>query len=166
MDSRNTLLFRKGTGPVVNSYTRWSIGCCKVPFNVGGKTKDVAKRSWHDEHGEDSYIPSSLMFDAYDAEFELACVVNGDGMSMSKAFEKIDSFKKWLSGNEDGGGAELKIYSPYSGIGRQGCYLLDINNEEPCLQLKQSRGNIYHENVLTFRVSFRITDPMTNITLY
>lgn len=168
MDDRNTLKFRKGNGSVVNSYSQWSIGCCKVPFKVGGKTKDLPKRDWKDEQGEDVYIPSNLMMEAYDAEFEMACVVNNtSGFSLSAAFEKINAFKKWLSGNDtsSGSGAELKIYSPYTGIGRQGCYLLEISNEEPHLQLKQSAGNLYNENVLTFRVKFRVTDPMTNITL-
>ena len=62
-------------------------------------------------------------------------------------------------------GDELKIYSPYSTIGRQGCYLLEISDEDPVVQVKQAGGNVYHENVVTFKVKFRVTDPMTDVTL-
>lgn len=171
MDSRNTLLFKKGENAVVNSFAQWGIGCCKVPFKAGGKTKDLPKRDWHDEHGEDPYIPKKLMMEAYDAEFELACVVNSQTFNLSAAFEKITAFKMWLTGNDDltnhpeGTGAEYSIYSPYSTIGRQGCYLLEISDEEPHLQLKGAAGNVYNENVLTFKVKFRVTDPLTPITL-
>lgn len=167
MDSKYTLLFKKGNGSTVNSYTQWGIVCCRVPFKTGTKTKDLAKRNWYDEHGDDVYIPSSLKMEGYDAEFEMACVVNSSYFNLSGALGRIDSFKKWLTGNNTSGdtGAELKIYSPYSTIGRQGCYLLEFSNEEPHLQLKQQSSSVYNENVLTFKVKFRVTDPMTNITL-
>lgn len=171
MDSRNALLFKKGDGAVVNSYTEWNIACCKAPFSTGGKAKELPKREWHDEHGDDVYIPKKLMMEGYDVEFELACVVNSDNFNLAGALSKIDAFKKWLTGNDDltkhpeGTGAGFQIYSPYSTIGRQGCYLLEISNEEPHLQMKQTKGSLYNENVLTFKVKFRVTDPMTNITL-
>ena len=170
MDAINCLLFQKGSGNVVNSYTQWGIVCCKVPFKAGCKTKELAKNGWQDEHGEDTYIPSKLMFEAYDAEFEMA--YKGEELAtnpfdLDLAFTRISAFKKWLSGNDttSGSGAELKIYSPFETIGRQGCYLLEISDEEPCVLTKQSKGNIYHENVATFKVKIRITDPMTDIVL-
>lgn len=168
MLERYSLLFQKGDGEVVDSYVRWGILCGRVPFRAGGKTKELAKRDWKDEHGVDAYIPASLKFEAYDCEFELAYCgqeLSSDAWNLSLAFSRIDSFKKWLSGNDEVGGAEFKIYSPYSSIGRQGCYLLEISDEDPCLQLKQEGGNLYHENVVTFKVKFHVTDPMTNITL-
>lgn len=170
MGNQHILLIQKGTDSVVNTYEKWGIVCNKVPFKAGGKTKDVAKRVWYDEHGDDAYIPNKQMFEAYDAEFEFAYKgqeLASNPMNLSLAFRQIDNFKKWLSGNgtADGSGAEYKIYSPYSTIGRQGCYLLEISDEEPHLQLKQEAGNLYHENVVTFKAKFRVTDPMTNIVL-
>ena len=170
MDNRYALLFQKGSGSVINSFSQWGIVCCKVPFKVGGKTKELAKREWYDEQGDDTYIPQKLMFEAYDAEFEMAYQgqeLAGNPFNLSLAFSQINAFKKWVSGNDtsQGSGAELKIYSPYSTIGRQGCFLLEISNEEPHVQLKQENGNTYNENVVKFKVKFRVTDPMTNITL-
>ena len=174
MDNIHCLLFKKGNGAVKNSFTEWGIVCKKVPFKAGGKTKDLAKVDWADEHGEDAYIPSKLMFEAYDAEFEFAYKgqeLATNPFDLDLAFTQIKAFKKWLAGLDDptnhpnGTGAELKIYSPYSTIGRQGCYLLEIGDEEPHVQTKYDAGNLYHENVVTFKVKFRVTDPMTDITL-
>ena len=170
MDAINCLLFQKGSGSVVNSFTQWGIVCCKVPFKAGGKTKELAKNNWYDEQGEDAYIPSKLMFDAYDVEFELAYKgeeIATNPFDLDLAFTQIKAFKKWLSGNNTsaGSGAELKIYSPYSTIGRQGCYLLEISDEDPCVLTRQNSSNVYHENVVTFKVKFRVTDPVTDIVL-
>ena len=170
MNDRYTLLFKKGS-TVVNSFTQWGIVCAKVPFKAGGKTKELAKKDWRDQHGEDAYIPNKLMFEAYDAEFELAYQgqeLASNPFNLNKAFVCIDTFKKWLSGNDTaaGSGATLSIYSPFSTIGRQGCYLSEISDEEPHVHLKQEMNNLYNENVVTFKVKFRVTDPMTNIVLH
>lgn len=170
MDNRYTLLFKKGSGNVINSFTQWGIVCCSVPFKAGGKTKDVAKRDWKDEHGDDAYLPDKLMFEAYDVEFEMAYQgkeLASNAFNLSLAATQIETFKKWLTGNdtENGSGSELSIYSPYAAIGRQKCYLLEISDESPCLMTKHESGNLYHENVVTFKVKFRVTDPMTNINL-
>lgn len=165
-----TLLFKKGE-TVINSFTQWGIVCSKVPFKAGGKTKELPKQDWHDQHGEDTYIPKKLMFEAYDAEFELAYKgqeLASNPFNLHKAFTQINAFKKWVSGNDTvaGSGATLSIYSPFSTIGRQGCYLTEISDEEPHVQLKEENGNTYNENVVTFKVKFRVTDPMTDIVLH
>lgn len=170
MDNRYTLLFQKGSDSVVNSFTQWGIVCSQVPFKAGGKTKDPAKREWPDEHGEDAFVPSNLMFEAYDAEFEMAYAgkeLATNPFDLDLAATQIDAFKKWLSGNNStpGTGAELKIYSPFSTIGRQKCYLQEISDEDPHVQTKYEAGNTYHENVVTFKVKFRVCDPFTNVTL-
>lgn len=169
MNDRYTLLIQKGNGSVVNSFTEWGIVCCKVPFRAGGKTKDLPKRDWFDEQGEDVYTPAKMMFEGYDAEFDMAYKgqeLATNPFDLSIAFDSIRSFKKWLSGNdtENGSGSLLKVYSPYSTIGRT-CYLLEISDEEPHVQIKEESGNLYNENVVTFKVKFRVVDPMTDIIL-
>ena len=168
--NRYTLLFQKGSGRVVDSFSKWGIVCCKVPFSVGGKTKEPAKRNWLDEHGDDAYLPKKLMFESSEVEFTLAYKgqeLATNPFNLSLAVTQIDAFKKWLTGNDtqNGSGSELKIYSPYSALGRQKCYLMEISNEEPYLMTKQQGGNLYNENVVEFKVKFKVTDPVTNITL-
>lgn len=161
---------QKGDGPVVSSYGEFGIVCCSVPFKAGCEVKELAKRDWPDEHGEDTYFPPKTVMKAYDAEFTMAYKgqeLADNPFNLALAFQHIRQFKQWLTGNntEEGSGSELKIYSPHSTIGRQGCYLTEISDEEPCVQTKQEGGNLYHENVVTFKVKFRVTDPVTDITL-
>lgn len=174
MEDIHTLIFQKGSATAVNSYTQWSIICNKIPFKAGGKVKELASRSWNDEHGEEAFIPSKTVFEAYDAEFEFAYKgqeLATNPFDLGLAMTCISNFKKWLTGNDnlsdypDGTGAEFKIYSPYGTIGRQGCYLKEISDEEPHLMLKQQSGNVYNETVVTFKATFRVTDPFTDITL-
>lgn len=171
MNDIHTILFQKaGSETVVNSYTQWGIVCSKVPFAVGTETKELAKRNWYDEHGEDTYIPSQLMFSAYDAEFEFAYKgqeLATNPFDLSLALAQIDAFRKWLTGNDtsSGSGAELRIYAPFSTIGRQGCHLVSFSDEDPVVHVKEEQGNVYNENVLTFKATFHVTDPMTDITL-
>lgn len=170
MEDRYTLLFAKGSGSTVSSYTQWGIVCCNVPFKAGVKVKDLAKRDWPDEHGDDVFIPAKTMFEAYDVEFEMAYAgqeLASNPFNLSLAVTNINAFKKWLTGNNvpGGSGAELKIYSPFASIGRQKCHLLEISDEDPCLMTKQQNGNVYNENVVTFKVKFRVNDPITDITL-
>lgn len=170
MDNRYTLLIQKGSGSVVNTFSEFGIVCCKVPFKAGGKTKEPAKREWSDEHGDDAFLPSKLMFQAYEAEFEMAYSgkeLATNPFNLSLAASHITAFKKWLTGNDtvSGSGSELKIYSPHATIGRQKCYLMEISDEDPCVVTAHENGNVYNENVVTFKVKFRVTDPMTDITL-
>lgn len=167
---RYTLLIQRGNGSVVSTADQWGIVCCKVPFKAGCETKEVAKRDWYDEHGEDAYLPSKLMFKAYDAEFDMAYKgqeLASNPFDLDLAMTNIDAFKKFLTGNtsSDGDGSELKIYSPFTTIGRQKCYLLAISDEDPVVMTKGENNNVYHENVVTFKVKFRVTDPITDITL-
>lgn len=164
------LLFKRGeSGEVVNSFLRWGIVCCKVPFKAGCKTKSLATRNWSDEDGEDAYVPSQLRYESYDAEFEFAYKgeeLASNVMNLGLALTQIELFKTWLSGKDgDVYGASLSIYSPYSCIGRQGCYLLSISDEAPCVIPKQHGSNLYHENVVTFKATFRVTDPVNNVIL-
>ena len=166
MEDKYTLYMRKGEGAVVDTFSEWGIVCCSVPFKAGGKTKALAKRDWYDEHGEDTFIPANLPMEAYDAEFEFAYKgkeLASNPFNLGLAFQCIDRFTKWLSGNdsEEGTGAELSIYSPFSSIGKTGCYLLEINDEEPCVQTAYEAGNVYNENVVTFKAKFRVTEPMS-----
>lgn len=162
------LLLKKGSdGEVVNSFTRWGIVCCKVPFKIGCKTKSLATHDWADEDGEDTYIPSQLRYESYDTEFEFA--YKGEelalnAMNLGLAMVQIGSFKNWLCGR-GGTGASLSIYSPFSRIGRQGCYLSSLSDEAPCVMSKYHGSNLYHENVVTFKATFRVTDPATDIVL-
>ena len=162
-----SLFFQRGSEPVVDSYSSWGIVCLNVPFKVGGSTKELAKRDWFDEDGEDVFFPPVLRLKGYDAEFEFAykgMELSTNPFDLGSSFNAIDRFKKYLLG-VGGSTSSLKIYSPYSRIGRQGCYLLEMGSESPVVHTVYESGNLYRENVVTFKVKFRITDPVTDVFL-
>ncbi|KAB4307982.1 hypothetical protein GAO39_29425, partial [Bacteroides thetaiotaomicron] len=86
---------------------------------------------------------------AYDLEAEMC--YKGD---LGTAYDKIMAFQNYLTG-ENGDGATLKIYNSHTGIGRQGLYLLEVGDFE------FNKSNM--DEVLTFPVKFRVTDPRTQI---
>lgn len=161
-----TLIIQKGDSAPVDTFETYGIACRQVPFRFIGDTKELPKRDWFDEHGEDTFIPDSLKFKSYELELEFAYMgqeLATNPFNLSLAKTNISSFIKWLTGNDGNGntGATLKIYSPYTSIGRQGCYLLSISDEDPYLMLKEEAGNLYNENVVTFKARFNVTDPVS-----
>lgn len=154
-NASNTLLLRKRNGStvgnVVSTLAEWYIACRACPFKDDGDSKEVYTNNWKDEHGEDAYISPIVFSEAYDLEVSLA--FKGE---ISSAYPTLKSFKNYLRGI-DGNGAELEIYSPHTGIGRQKCYLKSFP-EKDFFQSNVDEG-------LEFSVVFRVTDPITDVVL-
>ena len=121
----------------------------RISVQAGWGNERLPKRDWPDEDGEDTYIPDKLLLKAYDLEAEMC--YKGD---LGTAYDKIMAFQNYLTG-ENGDGATLKIYNSHTGIGRQGLYLLEVGDFE------FNKSNM--DEVLTFPVKFRVTDPRTQI---
>ena len=159
MNEPYSILMQKTTenAPVKDSLVHFGIVCTEFPFKPGGETKDVGCESIEeksftkdpDEDGEDTYIPDKLPLKAYDLEAEMC--YKGD---LGTAYDKIMAFQNYLTG-ENGDGATLKIYNLHTGIGRQGLYLLEVGDFE------FNKSNM--DEVLTFPVKFRVTDPRIQI---
>ena len=49
----------------------WNSVLHRISVQAGGETKDLPKRDWLDEDGEDTYIPDKLLLKAYDLEAEM-----------------------------------------------------------------------------------------------
>lgn len=165
--TKNTLLIRKtGEETVYSSFGGWNIACTEVPFEIGGEPKEPYKNDWKDEHGEDTYIPNTLVLKAYDMRVKFA--YKG---AVSSAYGVLTAFRDFLIGVAGtkkysggtatqelvDGGASLDIYFPYTGIGRQKCYLKQFADSA------FTKSNI--DDVLEFSAVFRVTDPLTSITL-
>lgn len=142
----------KPGSPVIDTKSQWGVVCKDFPFAVYGETKELPKRDWKDEDGEDTFIPDRLYMQAYDLDVEFA--YKGE---MDTANEKVIGFLDYLSGKDDSG-AELKVYDTYTKIGRQSVYYKSV---EPDLFVRKTDEG----DVLTFSVTFRVTDPQTQITL-
>jgi hypothetical protein len=50
----------KPGSPVIDTKSQWGVVCKDFPFAVYGETKELPKRDWKDEDGEDTFIPDRL----------------------------------------------------------------------------------------------------------
>lgn len=153
MSKPYSIYFKKSGGTVIDSNTQWNIVCKEFPFILYGEAKELSKRDWYDEDGEDTFFPTKLAIAAYDLDVEFAYkgVVNS-------ANTKIRAFLDYLTGRDSAGGTELSVYDTYTQIGRQGLYFKDVKPD--VFVRKTDEGD-----VVTFTVTFRVTDPVTDITL-
>ena len=153
MSELYSILFKKESSgaTVKDSLREWNIACVSAPFDVFPQTKELPANDWMDEDGEDTFIPDSLRFSAYDHEIEF-CYKGDNG----NAYNSIKSFIDYLSGR-DGSGASVSVYSPYTKIGRQKMVFEGTSD--------MSYTGAFFEEVLLFSVKFRVTDPVTDIVL-
>lgn len=117
-------------------------------FYGGNEAKDVPKRTWYDEHGDDEFVPDTLMMQA--KEHSVKFGYKGDKFSANAA---IKSFINYLST-----GGKMKIYDEYNQIGRQHVRFKSLNDSAELF--RDDDGDI-----LVFTVNFKVNDPVTDITL-
>lgn len=141
--------------PVCESVATWGIFCKSIPFKVFDKAKAPAKRSWNDEDGDDEYIPSSGLFmEAYTMKVELACKKGSDSMaSVDNVRTNIGNFLAYLRQS-----GMMKLYSSHTRIGRQNVRLESVGDS---VKWKSDDNGEF----LIFEVTFKVNDPVTDITL-
>lgn len=163
----NFFLQRMGTDevgrtfPVCESVAKWGVFCKSIPFKVMDKVKDPAKRSWYDEHGDDEYISENgLYLEAYTMKVEFGCKKLSDSektkfgsAAVDDVRTKVVDFIKYL--RESG---LMKMYSSHTRIGRQNVRL------ESCSDSAKWKTDDDGE-FLIFEVTFKVNDPVTDITL-
>lgn len=161
----NFLLQRMGLDngspyPICESVSTWGVFCKSIPFKIMEKTKEPAKRSWNDEHGDDEYIPSGgLMLEAYTMKVEFGCkLLSGRDAStfeiaVSDVRQKVGTFLSYLRT-----AGMMKLYSTYTRIGRQNVRLESVSDDAKW----KSEGG---EEWLVFSVVLKVNDPVTDVTL-
>ena len=140
---------------VIDTQATFRVACQECPFKYLPESKELPKRDWYDEDGDDIYIPTDgLKFKAYDMEMKFIYV--GTEQTMKN---DIMGFINFIYGRNENGSPLLKIYDEYTKIGRKGIYVSNVDDE----LLAYDDVN---ENVIgIFKVKFRVTDPATEITL-
>lgn len=151
------LYIRKvGSSTVVDTSTAYGVYVAEMPYLLLGEAKELPSNNWHDEHGDDEYIPPQLMMEPQEAEFTFAYKGSIDSASAS-----ILSFLDFLTG-ADGTGAEFSWYDPYWKIGRQATRLLEVDDDA-------GYGEYTEDGVkkcmVKFTVTMKVNDPVTRITL-
>ena len=148
----NFFLQRMGSNyPVCESVNTWGVWCKDIPFKIFDKAKAPAKRSWYDEHGDDEFIPSDgLYMEAYTIKVEFGCKKM---TSVSDVRNNVGAFLKYLQ--ESG---MMKMYSSYTRIGRQNVRFDSISDNAKWKTDEEGE-------FLIFDVTFKVNDPVTDITL-
>lgn len=154
-------------GDVVDTYTEFGVVCQEMPFKHLPETKDLPKRDWYDENGDDVYMPTDgLKFKAYDVEAKFLYVGNESNMAT-----KLKAFTNFICGRTnivDGSTISsasatknvlLKIYDKYTKTGRRGVYVQSVSNDLFFF------NDVSIDAIAQFNVKFMVTDPVTDITL-
>lgn len=154
------LLIAVGTNDPKNTkykvYDSLDFGCYvkSVPFNLFPKVKNIQTQKWNDENGDDEYMPAEPRYEAYEMEVEFVYKGNyGDAnYDILKFIETIQG--KWL-----------KLYDSYTQIGRQMVRYVSLNDKATLYRRKGTNDGSLGKDYVTFKVKFKVNDPITNITL-
>ena len=146
----------KNDALVIDTLDNWGIVCKDFPFKLYGEAKELPSHDWKDKDGDDEYIPDILPIAAYEMEVEFA--YKGD---MFTANSNIKGFLDYLTGRE-GDGAEFMCYDTFTRIGRQ--KMRFVRASEDIFHRDQNNSE-YGCDVIVFSVTFKVNDPVTDITL-
>lgn len=146
--------------PTCESVAAWGVFCKSIPFKLFEKVKEPANRSWHDEDGDDEYVPADgLRLEAYTMEVEFGCkLLTGSretaayGTSVSDVRARVGAFLNYLRQS-----GMMMLYSSYTRIGRKNVRLESVRDDA---KWKSENG----EEWLIFKVSLKVNDPSTDIT--
>lgn len=145
----NTLIIKKGD-TIIDSYAS-GFATGEISFPAVIEVKDYAAKECPGEDGERVFFPDRAYYKPYDLDIEFKYVwKSNSAKSIFLAFCDIITGK-------DGKGTELSIYSPWYRIGRQKVYVKAIKTHNYRSDDKES--------FFRFTVTFRITDPITDIVL-
>jgi len=139
-------------GAVKDTVADFGVWCESMPFDVGMEAKEPTVRDWKDEDGEDSYTGGGLFVAAYD--MTVKWLVKGEAGTCR---EKVKAFIGYLNGR-DGSGVKMKIYSEWTGVGRQHVRLKKVGDGA-----KLDRCG--DEEVVEFETVMRVEDPVTEVRL-
>lgn len=135
-------------GSTVKDSTEWGILVQSFPFKLRPEMKEPSKRDWKDQHGDDEFTPGSPVFKSYAMEVDFLFRGNyGTGNA------KIGDFIDYLTI-----GGEFSIYDSYTGIGRTRIRYASMKESA----FRRREGN---NDAISFSVTFKVNDPVTQITL-
>lgn len=124
-----------------------------------GEIKEPYKNEWHDEHGDDEYIPDELMMEAYELELTIGCKFTPNNAtpsiiptSVSKEIKKLINYFKC--------GGEFMFLIPDSELGKRNVRFQSYDDDSKMYKQKVViNGNTNYEYVLQFKVTLKVNDP-------
>ena len=153
-----------GSSIATDTLATYGVACQEFPFKRFPETKELPKRDWYDEDGEDVYMPAdNLRMKAYDVE---AKFIYSDSNSPARGSNvtkeqhmrnNIESFIKFICGRNENGKSLLKIYDEYTQTGRRGVYVLSVDND------LFFYNDTSLDAIAVFKVKFRVSDPVYDV---
>ncbi len=117
-------------------------------FYGGGTVKDIPSRDWHDEDGDDEYVPAVQRFKS--CEMEVSFGYKGSQFTANAA---LSTLKSYLSGGT------MKFYDTYNRIGRQNVRFMEISDDATLVR------NSADGDILIIKIKFKVNDPVTDVVL-
>lgn len=140
-------------GNALDTQEAFNVVCEEFPFSYLPEIKELAKRDWFDEDGEDVYVPQNgIKFKAYNSDVTFLYVGTQANMQ-----SEIGSFISFITGRNTGGSPILAIYDEFTQTGRQGVLVNKIDNS------LFTYDDMNEHVIARFKVKFRFTDPTTVI---
>ena len=138
---------KEGDGnEVKDSIADFGMYVSESPFKPCDAVKEPVKREWHDEHGDDEYIPKEgLYMESYENKVKFGFKGKAYG-----ANEKLKAFLEYLRGGM------MKMYCEFNGIGRKNVRLKSIDQT----LYRNVSGD---EDILTISITFKFNDPTTDV---
>lgn len=144
----------------------YNVVCQEFPFKYLPETKELPKRDWPDENGDDVYFPTDgLKMKAFDMDVKFLyagpiSTYTQDGNTIYGMRDNLTRLISFLRGRNSDGSPCLLIYDEYTDIALCGVYVSEISND----LYEYNDVNINAHAV--FKVKFRVTNPVpTTFTL-
>ena len=122
----------------VDIFSTWGVRLKSLPLKPPLKRKEVAVRSWAESQGDDEYLPSGNIYQAYEADVSFFYEGGIDSIATN-----VIGFLEYLQGGEIG------FYDEYTG--RKGQFRYKKMNDDA----------IYHQedDAIEFTITFKFNDP-------
>lgn len=117
-------------------------------FYGGNAVKDIPKRDWNDEDGDDEFVPDEPKYKAFEMSVKFG--YKGD---FGSANAKMKALQDYLSKGT------MKVYDSYNRIGRQNVRFVEISDDAELVRDKEDG------DILIITIKLKANDPRTEITL-
>lgn len=142
-------------GPVIDLLDTYKIVCQEFPFTLLPEPKKLAERNWEDEDGIEVYVPSVRKMKEYTVDVDFLYKGTDETIRTD-----LNNFINFLNGRNTGAvGSRLVVYNEYTGIGRKDVTVDKISNE------LFTAGDEDPDAMAKFKVTFKVCDPTTDVTL-
>lgn len=144
-------------GAEANTY---GVVCQEFPFKYFPEVKELPKRDWVDDDGDDVYYPTDgTKLKAFDIDvtFLYAGPIHTyqeGGTTILGMRDNLTAFINFLYGRNSGGSSCLLIYDEYTDTAFRNVYVKEVSND--LYEYNDVNMNAHAQ----FKVKFRVNDPI------